>query len=499
MHSDWIDRIIEGPEGRDLKKKIEHPKIFISYAWGDEEYQNQVLSFASQLVSDGVDVVFDKWDLTEGNDTYAFMEKCASDPSITNVLMLLDPIYAEKADNHSGGVGTETQIISAKVYQEGTQDKFIPVIMKRNENGAVCKPTYLQGRLHFDLSDPEVYDTTYHRLVKTLFGEEIYVKPTLGKKPDWVDKPISAAPKSFVTYDSLKTLQSTKAKTASYVGYLSDISSKLITFAQDKQSGSIKNNEYIALYDSPKEIVLEFLLLLKNSYYVDDSHKRIAGFFEETENAISQLNTLPSEVIIIRIHEMFLYTIAFFMKNKDYTAIGYLLGKTYFNKNRYIAGSNADGFNMFNSGTNQENLDNAIRARDNKKYYTGTGLHWIETLSDSFCSKEQFILADLICFNYSIYGKYFLSSWHWFPVTYIYDNEYNSALTLIGKKLISREFVQEILPLFGFESIDEFIQKVKSVEGAPSGTYQDYRYPETFVSAHMLGDFIKSEEIASLR
>lgn len=39
------------------------------------------------------------------------MEKCATDTSLTNVLMLLDPIYAEKADAHGGGVGTETQII----------------------------------------------------------------------------------------------------------------------------------------------------------------------------------------------------------------------------------------------------------------------------------------------------------------------------------------------------------------------------------------------------
>ena len=154
-----------------MKRKIENPKVFISYAWADKDYQDLVLSFASQLVHDGIDVIFDKWDLSEGNDTYAFMEKCATDPSVTNVLMLLDPVYAIKADEHSGGVGTETQIISAKLYNEVNQDKFIPVVMKRDEEGQVCKPTYLQGRLHFDLSVPEKYDETYQRLVKTLYGE----------------------------------------------------------------------------------------------------------------------------------------------------------------------------------------------------------------------------------------------------------------------------------------------------------------------------------------
>ena len=56
------------------KGKIENPKVFVSYAWGTEQYQKKVLAFSTQLMSDGVDVVLDKWDLSEGNDTYAFME-----------------------------------------------------------------------------------------------------------------------------------------------------------------------------------------------------------------------------------------------------------------------------------------------------------------------------------------------------------------------------------------------------------------------------------------
>ena len=74
---------INSKEGRGkikMKKKIENPKVFISYAWGTQEYQNKVLAFATQLVRDGIDVVLDKWDLTEGNDTFAFMEQCVTNP-----------------------------------------------------------------------------------------------------------------------------------------------------------------------------------------------------------------------------------------------------------------------------------------------------------------------------------------------------------------------------------------------------------------------------------
>lgn len=46
------------------------------------------------------------------------MEKSVLDESITNVLILIDPTYAKKANERAGGVGTETQIISAEVYNK---------------------------------------------------------------------------------------------------------------------------------------------------------------------------------------------------------------------------------------------------------------------------------------------------------------------------------------------------------------------------------------------
>ncbi len=94
-----------------MKNRIEHPKIFISYAWGSQEHDEKVIALATNLKGDGIDVIFDKWQLKEGNDTFKFMEKSVLDESITNVLILIDPIYAKKANERAGGVGTETQII----------------------------------------------------------------------------------------------------------------------------------------------------------------------------------------------------------------------------------------------------------------------------------------------------------------------------------------------------------------------------------------------------
>jgi hypothetical protein len=51
------------------------PKAFISCSRSSTEHQKWVLSLATQLHENNVDVISDKWDLREGNDAIAFMEQ----------------------------------------------------------------------------------------------------------------------------------------------------------------------------------------------------------------------------------------------------------------------------------------------------------------------------------------------------------------------------------------------------------------------------------------
>ena len=43
-----------------MKSTIEHPKVFISYAWGPEDYRLKVRSFATDLMENGIDVLLDQ-------------------------------------------------------------------------------------------------------------------------------------------------------------------------------------------------------------------------------------------------------------------------------------------------------------------------------------------------------------------------------------------------------------------------------------------------------
>src|SRR5690606_21648479 len=98
------------------QKMTEIPKIFISYSWTTPQHEDWVINLAERLVSDGVDVIIDKWNLKEGHDKYNFMETMVKSPDIQKVLIILDKKYSEKAEKRTGGVGTETQIISPKIY-----------------------------------------------------------------------------------------------------------------------------------------------------------------------------------------------------------------------------------------------------------------------------------------------------------------------------------------------------------------------------------------------
>ena len=162
-----------------MKSTIEHPKVFISYAWGTEDYRLKVRSFATDLIENGIDVLLDQWSLKEGNDTYAFMEQSVTDPTITNVLILLDPIYEKKANERHGGVGTETQIISPEIYNKVKQEKFLPVIFERRENGEndslyIRNQLDLAGRtLHVVKGSPSILRI---QNLGNEIGDTIYIK-----------------------------------------------------------------------------------------------------------------------------------------------------------------------------------------------------------------------------------------------------------------------------------------------------------------------------------
>ena len=181
------------------------PKVFISYSWSNQAHQNLVREWSERLLADGVDVVLDLYELKEGHDKFAYMERMVTDPNVTHVLVICDKSYAEKADARVKGVGTESQIISKEVYEQVAQSKFIPIVCGFAEDGSPYLPAYLKSRIWIDFSSLEAVNGNWERLIRLLFNKPLNEKPKLGKPPVYVTTNAAAPPSpARAKFDALR-------------------------------------------------------------------------------------------------------------------------------------------------------------------------------------------------------------------------------------------------------------------------------------------------------
>ncbi|MCH7622876.1 MAG: toll/interleukin-1 receptor domain-containing protein [Nitrospinae bacterium] len=103
-------------------------RVFISYAWEDEEYREWVAQLASQLRGDGVDARLDRWHLQRGQTIPEFMN---SEVRLADkVLVLCSPKYQEKVHamedgGPSTGVGWESMLLSSAMFAQDARGKAV--------------------------------------------------------------------------------------------------------------------------------------------------------------------------------------------------------------------------------------------------------------------------------------------------------------------------------------------------------------------------------------
>lgn len=262
---------------------MENPKLFISYSWSDRTHEQWVIDLASELTESGVHVILDKWDLKEGHDAVAFMEKMVTDPGISKVAIVCDKVYAEKADGRSGGVGTETQIISREVYENQEQGKFVAVISEKDDQGKAYLPTYYKSRIYIDLSEPDNYTENFEKLLRWVYEKPLYRRPELGKRPSFLEESESI---------SLGT-------TAAYKRAVSAIK-------DNKPFASGALDEYLTNFSTNIE---RFRITEKKGEFDDQVVENIEQFLPYRNEAISLFITIaqyaPTEENILKSHRFF--------------------------------------------------------------------------------------------------------------------------------------------------------------------------------------------------
>lgn len=488
--------------GTIMKNAIQNPKVFISYAWGSDDYQQKVMDFASRLTGDGIKVIIDKWSMEPGNDTIHFMEKSVKDPDIHFVLILLDEIYAKKADNRAGGVGTETQIISAEVYSNVEQSKFVPVIFERNANGEVCKPVYLKTRFYIDLTTDR-YEEEYKRLVRHLYGQKTYAEPELGKMPEWVKNPSYTPPISISEIQLLKNGTQLFNRKAT------------IRNAFDKIYGELKKNikpaselpqivdaetapiivEYRNSFSKVRDYYLELLDCVSDDENIEDI---IVKFWSKIQNEClyqcSHECDLNKECVGSFLQEIVIYSVAKWWRNEYYGKIRNILTRPYYIITP-IRTAESNFVEMFYSSY-FDMLDNAKNMVDGQQLLSGETKLWIETLNEKY-GKNEIIFADLLIFNLTILFP--LKLYPWFPKTYIYaDNSFqNQDLKVLAFKIKSKFELKKMFDLFLTDNPEEIKKLFKNMDNMVRNGMGSCGYSRYYTKPQVILEFIKLDEIGS--
>jgi hypothetical protein len=165
------------------KLEIKQPRVFISYSWSSESFKQTIRSYAERLCKAGIDVVLDQWDLLEGQDKFAFMEKTITDPTIDKVLIFSDRFYTNKANERKGGVGTESQLISKDIYDKVDQTKFIPIVCEMEDGDKPILPVFMESRIWLDFSTFESANANWEQLIRVIYGKPSIIKPKIGEPP----------------------------------------------------------------------------------------------------------------------------------------------------------------------------------------------------------------------------------------------------------------------------------------------------------------------------
>jgi hypothetical protein len=179
----------------------DNPRVFISYSWDSEEHRKWVLTLATRLRQEGVDVVLDEWNLGLGENRFHFMERSVVWAEFT--LLVCTPLYAEKSNDREGGVGYESNIITTQIAEKTDKQKFIPVLRAGDWKSAL--PVWLKHTVGCNLSADPYSESEYRKLLRTLHRQQP-VAPALGPRPSFpqqaalpvspdIDLPANPAPR----------------------------------------------------------------------------------------------------------------------------------------------------------------------------------------------------------------------------------------------------------------------------------------------------------------
>lgn len=451
------------------------PKAFVSYSWSSPDHEQWVIALATQLRENGVDVILDKWDLKEGHDAIAFMEKMVTDPDIKKVIVVLDKTYADKADGRKGGVGTETQIVSAEVYKKADQNKFVGVISERNELGQPYLPAYYKSRIYIDLSDPDSYGSNFDRLLRWIFDKPLHVKPTIGQEPEFLkENAISLGTGSRARRAIDLTRTGGHGAEGALDDYLQTFSEGLEQFrivASKKETFDDEVLVNIEAFLPHRNEFIEVIGTLVRFWPFDATHniqkflERVAVYMYRPEN-VNQWTDWDFDNFKFFAHELFLYTITLLIRGERFSSVASLLNAGY-----YLGDAAEDRRQPIEDFLIFRNHLRSLEYHNQKSQSRRHSLHadLLEKRSHSSGVPFRLIMqSDFVLYLRSSVDAVKNQTQQWWPETLVYATFRQRGPFELFARAQSQAYFSKISPMLGVQLVGDLRDTVSKLGAGPN-------------------------------
>jgi hypothetical protein len=470
-------------KGQELFMETAAPKFFVSYSWANPDIADRVLEIATQLRENGVDAILDKWDLNTGQDKFYFMEQMVRDPNVKKVGMFCDRTYADKANNREGGAGVEGQIISKEIYDDVEQTKFAAIIMERNENEEAFVPIFCSPRMYIDLSDPEKYQDEFDKLLRWIYDKPAYVKPPLGKKPSFLEGNLLSLGTGARQKRVIDSFTGGKDNSSgSLKDYLSEYFTNLERFRVSLDESRKLDDiifENIGLFLPHRDEFIKVIETVSRYSSDDESITAIHRFFED----LLYYHNRPEPVLVYNsdtfdnfkfiIYELFLYTLAVFIKNENFNYAAYLLNNPYVLPENYAEYTKETMVDFTALKTELDTFYYHGQKNQSKELsYIG---HLLKERNVNSSIKFYYIMqADFVC-----YFRAKLSNRRWFPTSLVYYITGYCRPFGIFAKAQSKLYFDKLKPIFNIKNKDDLLPLKLAFDNGTisSPSWQGYNVP----------------------
>lgn len=462
------------------------PKVFISYSWTSQAHRETVRSWAERLIGDGVEVIMDIYDLKEGQNKYAFMERMVTDDTVSHVLIFSDQRYAEKADARDAGVGVESLIISQEIYDKVDQTKFIPIVCEFSEDGKAHLPVFLKSAIWIDFSSDEKANSSWEQLIRVLYGKPLYQKPELGRAPLYlVEERGAASSPMHVKYANFKSalLQGRKG----LAHYREDFLTSCLDYVDALRVRSTPETSDIGrkVIDDCGKLVIardslaDWVLFESQNGPTEEFMEALIEMLEQVLEMKSRPETVTAwnetwfEAHRLFAYELFLYVIASLLKTRRLSFVRRVLSSNFLDKSRESAESGMfrrfDAFYCFS-----EILNEALES-ESKRYLAPAAELVRRQAQRKDVPFESIIEADFVILLMACISD--VRRW-WYPQTALYKPRGKPVLLFL--RATERRHFERLSEITGLTDADVLRQKVRSgFERLEVERWQDFRFSES--------------------